>query len=127
MGITIPTHRRPLYHAAAVFASNYVAALLHEGVSIFQEAGASREEAERALTALARGTLENVEELGLDAALTGPLVRGDADTVELHLRSLDPAQAELYAELGRRTLAWVRDRIPPEAADRLDDLFERVP
>ncbi|MEX1257512.1 MAG: Rossmann-like and DUF2520 domain-containing protein [Gemmatimonadota bacterium] len=126
-GITVPTTRRPLYHAAAVFASNYLVALLHEAADIFQDAGATREEAERALTALARGTLDNVEELGIEGALTGPLLRGDVETVELHLRTLDPRDAALYAALGRRTLAWVRDRIPQEAASRLDELFERAP
>jgi predicted short-subunit dehydrogenase-like oxidoreductase (DUF2520 family) len=126
-GIMVPTGRRPLYHAAAVFASNYVVALLREAVSLLQVAGATSEEAERALTSLARGTLENVEELGIEGALTGPLLRGDVETVALHLRSLSPADAELYAALGRRTLAWVRERVPHEAASRLDELFERAP
>jgi predicted short-subunit dehydrogenase-like oxidoreductase (DUF2520 family) len=127
VGIAVPTSRRPLYHAAAVFASNYIVALLHQAATIFRAAGATQDEAERALTALARGTLENVEELGIEGALTGPLLRGDVETIELHLRTLDPQAAELYAALGARTLVWARDRLPPEAASRLDDLFKRVP
>jgi len=126
-GITVPTSRRPMYHAAAVFASNYVVTLLRQASSIFRAAGATQDEAERALTALAKGTLENVEELGIDAALTGPLVRGDVGTVELHLRTLEPGDAELYAALGKRTLVWVRDQLPPDVAARLDELFERAP
>jgi predicted short-subunit dehydrogenase-like oxidoreductase (DUF2520 family) len=122
-GIAVPVHRRPLYHASAVMASNYLVVLLHEAVRLFRQAGASAEEAEAALLALARGTLENASELGLDLALTGPVVRGDVDTVELHLRTLDPAPAALYAQLGMRALELAREDLPADTADTLEQLF----
>lgn len=121
--LKVPANRRPLYHAAAVLASNYLVVLLHEAVGLLEQAGASREEAERALASLARGTMENVVELGLDRALTGPLLRGDVETVELHLRTLSEKDGALYAELGRRGLEWVGTELPGEARERLEQLF----
>lgn len=123
--ITVPTARRPLYHAAAVLASNYLVVLLKTAARLFEEAGASPEEAEAALTALARGTLENAAALGLDRALTGPVSRGDLDVVDLHLRTLKPEDRDLYALLGRRALEMARSRLDPDTADSLDELLRR--
>jgi predicted short-subunit dehydrogenase-like oxidoreductase (DUF2520 family) len=124
-GIPVPTSRRPLYHAAAVLASNYLVLLLHEATRLFEQAGAGRADAEAALTELARGALESVAELGTARALTGPLVRGDVETVGLHLRTLDTMDAELYAALGRRALEWIGPRLSPEAVVELTELFDR--
>jgi predicted short-subunit dehydrogenase-like oxidoreductase (DUF2520 family) len=124
-GMEVPTHRRPLYHAAGVLASNYVVVLLAEATRLLQEAGARADEAEAAVLSLARGTVENVAELGLVSALTGPIVRGDVETVGLHLRSLDEADASFYAVLGRRTLDRVRETLSPEVVGELDELFGR--
>jgi predicted short-subunit dehydrogenase-like oxidoreductase (DUF2520 family) len=121
--ITVPTSRRPLYHAAAVLASNYLVVLLRTAAQLFEEAGASPEEAEAALTALARGTLENATALGLDRSLTGPVSRGDLEVVGLHLRTLSPDDRELYAALGRRALEMARDRLDPGVADHMSELL----
>jgi predicted short-subunit dehydrogenase-like oxidoreductase (DUF2520 family) len=121
--ITVPTARRPLYHAAAVLASNYLVVLLKSAARLFEDAGASPEEAEAALTALARGTLENATALGLDRALTGPVSRGDLDVVDLHLRTLEPEDRDLYAALGRRALDMARPRLDPDVAGSLDELL----
>ena len=77
---------RPLYHAAAVFASNYVATLAAEAESLLAAAGL--EDPLRALMPLARASLENVAEFGPEAALTGPVVRGDAVTIRQNLQAL---------------------------------------
>jgi predicted short-subunit dehydrogenase-like oxidoreductase (DUF2520 family) len=123
--IQVPTTRRPLYHAAAVMASNYVLVLLDVASRLLVEAGASPEEAEEAVVGLARGTLENAAELGLDHAPTGPIRRGDSEVVDLHLRALGREDASLYAELGLRALDRSRSELAPEAAGRLEKLLER--
>ena len=123
--IAVPTTRRPLYHAAAVLASNYVVLLLHEATRLLEQAGADREDAEQALTTLAIGALENAKELGVDRALTGPLLRGDVETIALHLRTLEPADARLYSALGVRGLAWIGEGLPPGTAAEIAELFER--
>jgi predicted short-subunit dehydrogenase-like oxidoreductase (DUF2520 family) len=123
--ISVPTSRRPLYHAAAVLASNYVVVLLREAVRLLELAGTEREEAEAALVGLAAGALDNVAELGVEEALTGPLVRGDVETIALHLRSLSRGDAKLYAVLGETGLAWIHDRLSADTAAELSELFDR--
>ena len=77
---------RPLYHAAAVFASNYVVATSALAVRLLGEADVADPVA--AMAPLQRATLENVHELGPAAALTGPAVRGDAGTIAGNLDAL---------------------------------------
>ena len=88
------------YHAAAVFASNYVITAVDEGVRVLMATGWTREEAEQALLPLAEGVVQNMRRDGVRMALTGPVRRGDAETVERHLGDLGPEAADLYRMLG---------------------------
>jgi predicted short-subunit dehydrogenase-like oxidoreductase (DUF2520 family) len=123
--LTIPTSRRPLYHAAAVMASNHLVFLFRDAIDILCQAGVPEDEAAEVLVSLARGTLENVSDLGIERALTGPLLRGDVDTIELHLRALSPDMASSYVALASRGLEWLRDGLPAESVARLHELFTR--
>ncbi|HSH44946.1 MAG TPA: Rossmann-like and DUF2520 domain-containing protein [Longimicrobiales bacterium] len=107
--LVLPPTLRPVYHAAAVFASNYVVAATALVARTLAEAGITEADAIAAALPLMRGTMENVEQLGLGAALTGPVARGDADTVRLHLARLSPAERRLYSALGRETLRLAVD------------------
>ncbi|HEV1992378.1 MAG TPA: DUF2520 domain-containing protein, partial [Candidatus Dormibacteraeota bacterium] len=80
--------QRALYHAAAVFASNYVDVLLGTAVKLLQLAGWSEKEAIAGLLPLTDGTLATVRKRGPVRALTGPVRRGDVNTVERHLAAL---------------------------------------
>jgi predicted short-subunit dehydrogenase-like oxidoreductase (DUF2520 family) len=100
---------RALYHAAAVFASNYVLASVAEAVAILQAAGWPRAEAERSLQPLVEGAVASLRERGVVKALTGPIRRGDLDTVKAHLDALgglggDPKIEAVYRMLGLVTL-----------------------
>ncbi|HET7145913.1 MAG TPA: DUF2520 domain-containing protein [Gaiellaceae bacterium] len=89
---------RTLYHAGAVFASNYVVALQRAAALLFEAAGAPPE----ALEPLMRRTIENGFEL------TGPIARGDWTTVEAHKAAIHDARPELdhlYETLAGATLA----------------------
>jgi predicted short-subunit dehydrogenase-like oxidoreductase (DUF2520 family) len=92
---------RPLYHAAAVMASNYIVALIDSAVILMGAAGIQPEDALRALAPLVRASTENTLEAGSTAALTGPIERGDARTVLAHLQALMEAP-ETIRELYRR-------------------------
>jgi predicted short-subunit dehydrogenase-like oxidoreductase (DUF2520 family) len=97
--------RRPLYHAAAVFASNYLVATSAIAESLFATAGVP--DPARAMAPLQRASLENVERLGPAHALTGPAVRGDAGTIRLNLEALTQHAPELvpaYVAMARSTL-----------------------
>jgi predicted short-subunit dehydrogenase-like oxidoreductase (DUF2520 family) len=115
---------KPAYHAAAVFASNYAVALLSVAEGLMEQAGVHARDARPALTALAAGAVENVAARGPVAALTGPILRGDVETVALHLERLSAAERPLYCLLGREALRLARlAGIDPAAAARLADLL----
>jgi predicted short-subunit dehydrogenase-like oxidoreductase (DUF2520 family) len=123
--LAVPSAGKPLYHAAAVFAANYAVALLGVAERLMGEAGVPPEEARAALAGLAAGAVENVSAHGPAAALTGPVARGDAETVRLHLARLSGADRPLYSLLAREALALAREAgLPPEPAARISDLLE---
>jgi predicted short-subunit dehydrogenase-like oxidoreductase (DUF2520 family) len=111
---------KPLYHAAAVLASNYTVTLVALGAELLAHCGLDNPAAVAALLPLLRGTLANLEALGVPDALTGPLVRGDAGTVARHLARLDalaPHIAAVYRALGLAAVpyAQARAQAPPAA------------
>lgn len=76
------------YHAAAALVANGAAGLATVGAELLEALGAERRDAERTLAGLLRTVADNVERLGVPAALTGPIRRGDVDTVIAHRRAL---------------------------------------
>jgi predicted short-subunit dehydrogenase-like oxidoreductase (DUF2520 family) len=99
--VPVKDSRRALYHAAAVFASNYVDVVLAQAVELLRQAGWSEREAIEGLVPLAEGVLANIRRRGPVSALTGPVRRGDVNTVERHLEALRGAPVEdLYRMLG---------------------------
>jgi predicted short-subunit dehydrogenase-like oxidoreductase (DUF2520 family) len=89
-------NQRAAYHAAAVLSSNAITTLLDTGERILKNAGFEKALAGKMLLPLTRGALENVNLLGAEQALTGPVVRGDAETVKAHLIALTRQDRELY-------------------------------
>lgn len=85
----IASHNKPLYHAASVCASNFIVAIIECARSLAVEAGLSEQEAYAVFEPLVRGTVSGVFSQGTERALTGPVARGDAETVAVHLRALD--------------------------------------
>jgi predicted short-subunit dehydrogenase-like oxidoreductase (DUF2520 family) len=114
----IPDDRRALYHAALAHGANHLVTLVNEAMDGLREAGAVNPE--RVLDPLLHAALDNALRLG-DAALTGPVSRGDAGTVARHLRTL-PAEAKpAYLALARRTAdrAVAAGRLAPAEAAQL--------
>jgi predicted short-subunit dehydrogenase-like oxidoreductase (DUF2520 family) len=109
--LAIDPRRWQLYHAAAVMASNYHAALVDAALELMEDAGVARGPALEALAPLIRAATDNVLALGPEAALTGPIRRGDVGTVQRHIQALENAAPEtrhLYVSAGLRTLAVAR-------------------
>jgi predicted short-subunit dehydrogenase-like oxidoreductase (DUF2520 family) len=124
--LAIPVARRPLYHAAAVFASNYLAGLIAAAGRLMAQAGVPEDEALQAMLPLARGSLENLERMGPVLALTGPVSRGDLETIRLHLRTLEPRERALYAAMGREILHLAREGgLGDDAAGAIGELLEK--
>ena len=101
------------YHAGAVLASNALVAVLDASLVLLARAGLDRETSQRALGPISRASIENVVRRGPEAALTGPVVRGDVATVATHLHALtrvSPSVADLYRSTARHMLALARRR-----------------
>jgi predicted short-subunit dehydrogenase-like oxidoreductase (DUF2520 family) len=104
------------YHAGAVFASNFVVVLAAVAQGLARQAGVAVSDAAELYLPLLRGTLANLP-LGPEAALTGPIRRGDEATVRAHLAALGPEQRRLYRELGVEALKLARaDGLEPVTA-----------
>jgi predicted short-subunit dehydrogenase-like oxidoreductase (DUF2520 family) len=119
---------RPLYHAAAVFASNYLIVASAIAEDLFRRAGMS--DPMSAILPLQRASLDNVERLGPGDALTGPAVRGDASTVERNLVALHgtaPNIVATYVVLCRAALelASVSGRLPDERRAAVEAVLAR--
>ena len=98
---------KPLYHAAACMASNYLVTLMNMVVEVYKSLGLKHDEAIKAFWPLVRGTIKNIENQGTVQSLTGPISRGDIGTVEKHLQAFQtklPEFLNLYRELGILTV-----------------------
>lgn len=93
--VTVDDAHRVLYHAAAVIASNHLVGLLGQVERVAGAAGVPL----AAYLDLVRGTVDNVARLGPAAALTGPVARGDWETVARHLAALAPEERPAYEAL----------------------------
>jgi len=98
--VFIGEHDRPLYHAALVMASNFPVALAGDAAEAVGDHGV--------LVPLMRAMVDNIAALGPDAALTGPIARGDVGTVRAHLAALPDHLRDVYVACARRTLARAR-------------------
>jgi predicted short-subunit dehydrogenase-like oxidoreductase (DUF2520 family) len=97
---------RSLYHAAAVVASNHVIALAGAAARLWKLAGLPEREGREALAPLITSAAANVASMELAEALTGPVARGDVETVSRHLAALEttPELHELYRRLSLQLL-----------------------
>ncbi|MDA0328887.1 MAG: DUF2520 domain-containing protein [Gemmatimonadetes bacterium] len=123
--LTVPDGRRPLYHAATVLATAYLAPLLDLSARLMERAGVPSEDVLPALLPLIRGTVTGLQEEGVAGALVGPIARGDIETVGLHLRALDPEAQRLYAVFGAEVLRLMGPEIDDRTRAALGELLER--
>lgn len=101
--LRVSPEEKARYHAGAVLGSNLLVAALGAGLEQVREATGGAASADDLLP-LARSALRQVERHGPAAGLTGPVVRGEAETVRAHLEALDPAARRLYACLTEELL-----------------------
>jgi predicted short-subunit dehydrogenase-like oxidoreductase (DUF2520 family) len=121
-----------LYHAGAVMASNYVVALADTAQTLLIKAGVPADQALPVLIPLLTSVVQNLAELGLPGALTGPVARGDVASVQRHLAALEaraPELLALYRLLGRDVLRLAREKadLDPAAVAQLEALFSGQP
>lgn len=129
--LVLSADAKPRYHLAAAMASNFLVTL----AGMVQEALASidvdRQDATAMIEPLLRGTLDNLASSTPEEALTGPIVRGDVETLRQHglaLRRHLPQLVPVYAALSVETtrLAVRSGRLAPERAERVLALMQRM-
>ena len=99
--LDIPPGKKPAYHAAAVISSNFPVVLASVAGHLMHDIGIPEASAYQAVESLMSGALANMKQALPDDALTGPIVRGDAETVGKHVRALQghAAAYEVYRAL----------------------------
>ncbi len=122
----IPEERRILYHAALVHSANHLVTLVSQATGLLRQAGST--DPASTLRPLLTAALDNALDYG-DAALTGPVVRGDQSTIAAHLDGLVDVPGptlDAYLAMARATVehAVADGRLPRERARSLMELFD---
>jgi len=119
--------QKSLMHIAAVFSSNYVTALMHKMESFLIEAEV--DDGINVLEPLVKQAISNIFEKGPTESLTGPISRGDYDSVQKHLELLehDKDLTILYKKLGSEALkiAEKRKNLPIDRMKKLRKILEQ--
>jgi len=118
-----------LYHAAAVTLSNYLVTLMKTSADLWQSFGISQEVAIKALLPLLKGTVNNIERLGIPGCLTGPIARGDVETIRKHVAALEKDHTDAidtYRLMGLKTIriALAKGHLSLETAGEIRDILE---
>ena len=123
---TISPESKAQYHLSCALASNFVCALVQRSAELLGGCGFSEEDALRALTPLMRSNLAHVIEYGAVSALTGPIERGDTQTVQKHLSCLtERDDRQLYALLGLEQVKMAQEKHPEQDYGTLAALLNR--
>ena len=123
---TVPASERKLYHAAACFASNYVVTVMAIAETLMSKWTGDNKAALTALLPLLGGTMHNLQQASeAGRVLTGPIARGDDNTIAGHLEVLPEKYKEVYKALGKMTveLAKCSKSISDEQAEALMKLL----
>ena len=111
--LKIDPAKKPIYHAAAVFCSNYLVTLINVARNCFLEAGIDESMVDQVYSPLLERTVDNLLRSSPAEALTGPIARGDLEVVKTHLKDLDlwdKTVGLVYRELGKSTVNLSRTK-----------------
>ena len=110
--LEIPPGMKPIYHAAAVISSNFPVVLESVAAGLLADVGIPERSAQQAVHSLMEAAVSNTADATPETALTGPVVRGDVDTVYRHLQALrhNADARALYRRLSFAALERARRR-----------------
>jgi predicted short-subunit dehydrogenase-like oxidoreductase (DUF2520 family) len=109
----IRSEDKALYHLSAGFVSSFVVTMLNAATQVWGSFGIPKDQAREALLPLLRGAVRNIETVGVPDCLTGPISRGDVETVRKHLDELGaraPALLPAYRELASLTVPVAQEK-----------------
>lgn len=125
--IKIRAEDKANYHTACSLTSNMSVALFYTAIALLSQCGITEEKAKKVLWPLLEGTLQNVNKIDIFDALTGPVARGDLNSVRTHLAELEhsPIARRIYIDLARQALEMTKrgGRIPKEKVSALEALL----
>ncbi len=127
--IEIKASDKVIYHAAAVIVCNYMVTLVKLATDLWQTFNIPSNQATQALLPLLRGTIHNIDSVGIPQCLTGPIARGDNGTIKKHLDALQktaPTLLSTYRELGLQTIpiALAKGKINQHQAHELENILK---
>lgn len=124
--LTLKAEDKIKYHAAAAMASNEMLGLMQASLDILSECGFSEKDSMALLTPLVQGNIASMLKKGCVNALTGPVERGDAQTVRKHLQALEGSKAgKIYQSLGSTMVELAKRRNPDRDYTPVRTLFEK--
>lgn len=121
----IAREQKALYHGAAVFVSNFMVGLFDKGAELLTQCGFAPEEAAQALMPLFVNNCRNIAAKGPVEALTGPVERADAKTLQKHLAVLDDEERILYTELSKILVKLSKEKHPGRDYGEIERLLQR--
>ncbi len=129
--IELKASDKVVYHASAVIACNYMVTLVKLATDLWQTFDIPMHQATQVLLPLIRGTIHNIDTVGIPQCLTGPIARGDTGTIKKHLHALQkvaPSLLSTYRELGLQTIpiALAKGRINQHQAEELKAILKEV-
>jgi predicted short-subunit dehydrogenase-like oxidoreductase (DUF2520 family) len=129
--VQLKAGQKAAYHAAAVMSCNYLITLVKMATDLWESFGVPREQAVQALLPLIKGTVRNIESVGIPAGLTGPIARGDIGTIRIHIDALQqtsPGIIPAYCEMGLQTIpiALAKGKIDERCAQELEALLRET-
>jgi predicted short-subunit dehydrogenase-like oxidoreductase (DUF2520 family) len=129
--IEVENNKKPLYHAAACVASNYLVTLINYAVLIHKKMGIKPEDSLKGLMGLVEGTVSNIKKMGTEKSLTGPIARGDIGTIKEHVKSFNEffskEDSALYRMMGIETSKiahqnkWIKESTVEELKEILKE------
>ena len=111
--IEVPDERRTLYHLAATIAANYPMALFEMAAEIYRSLGIAPEMTRRLVQEYMEESIRVVADRGISVGLTGPVARGDEETIRKHIAAVEtefPLFLSLFRELVERTRGALQER-----------------
>lgn len=123
--IEISKDVKPKYHVAASILSNHVVAVLNVGYHLLAECGFSDIEARQFSKMLVTNNLEHVIDTGCVSALTGPIERGDTETVKKHLEVMDKETKDLYRVCGLELVRIAKTKNPDRNYIEIEKILDK--
>jgi len=124
--ISIDSKNKPLYHLASVTASNLFLALFNRSCDYLKQCGFEENDAVNALYPLIKNNIENIFNVGVINALTGPIERGDINTVKEHIAFMPKEHKKAYCELSKELILIAKNKNKNRDYSDLEKYFEEI-